>query len=185
MKKHINIILLILAISLGLFSCSQSKIKENKAKKLALKELKTQMNDWQSYESVSWGKLDTMCNQPPLSNKFFFSYLKKDFSYKFDSLALADSLKKIPQTDKRYNIINDSINHIKMLLSKNDKSGWSYLYKNYLVGYRIEHTFRGNNGYGGKVINKVEFFFDKDLTKVIKIDDPNNPDEEDGKFIYH
>ncbi len=112
MKKHINIILLILAISLGLFSCSQSKIKENKAKKLALKELKTQMNDWKSYESVSWGKLDTMCNQPPLSNNFFFSYLKKDFSYKFDSLALADSLKKIPQTDKRYNIINDSINQL-------------------------------------------------------------------------
>ncbi len=162
MKRHINIILLILAISLGLVSCS----KEYKAKKLALKELKNTMNDWKSYESVSWGRLDTLYNLPDLDNKVCRSYIISSLGLAMDSIHFVDSLKNIPITDKRYAIVKDSINTIHTKRFKVEKRYDNYLYKYFFIGYKIKHTFRGNNGYGGKVIGTMEFFFNKDLTKV-------------------
>lgn len=179
-----RLLLIITCIIFIISSCTQEKIKEDKAKRLAIHELKISMNDWKSYESVSWGKLDTVCNQPPFSNKVYSDFIVKMFTYKLDSLKLSDSLKAISKTDKKYGTIIDSINHIKICISNTDKLCWEYLSKYYLVGYRIKHSFRGNNGYGAKVLNTVQFFFDKSLTKVTKTETLNNLENND-KYIYH
>ncbi len=165
MKNHINIFILMLVISLGFISCS----KEYKAKHLALKELKDTLNDWESYESVSWGNLDTLKTSPSAD-------LKLDsliYSFNLVSALVEDCRQKTNEAvtegdnyraNKTY---NTSMKLMKILGTITDSITLEgKRFKPKFIGYKMKHSFRNNNEFGGKVLKHVEFFFNKSLTKV-------------------
>ena len=42
-------------------------------------------------------------------------------------------------------------------------------YKGDFIGFKTELTFRGNNSFGGKVLNKVRVKTNKDITEIVDI----------------
>jgi hypothetical protein len=92
-------------ILLLLFLCSCSN-REDQAKKLIKNELSTTMNDYNSYEGVEFGKLDSTFSD----------------NHKF-------------------------------------------------TGYQLRHKFRGKNALGGVILNHYSYYFDVNLTKIIRTQD--------------
>lgn len=82
MKK---IILLICAIT-ALCSCGESSNQnEKKVREVVEEKLKTEMNDWSSYEFVSLEVLDTIkyIDNINYRKKYFKEIIKKRLTYKF------------------------------------------------------------------------------------------------------
>jgi hypothetical protein len=137
-------------LALALFYACAEKTKEDKAKESIEKYLKVSMNDWDSYEFVDIGYLDSvfLVNNKKISNI--------DFSYQYRQDSLMNAIE------------------LEMALEKNDQEEVAY-YKNILdslvtnkfnkefIGWETNFTFRGNNKLGAKVINTIKVQLDKNF----------------------
>lgn len=158
-------ILLLSLIALVAFSCSP----ESKARSLIEKNLKKTMNDWKSYEFIEMAPLkeyytiftDTEEGKN-LSQKMRHSETrlsKLQIDVNFPSL----------HSKKRYKEIIDSIPIYKQILedTKKEYEPKEKNFKGTPIGYYTIFKFRGKNNFGGYVIDKYIFYFDKDLTKIV------------------
>jgi len=124
--------------------CSPSN--EKKAQKLIAAELKQSLNDYSSYESVSYGTLDSV-----------FNSLLEDTVYFSKKMDLERYQVLVPIEPK----YQDSINALKPYVDSVEQA-----FKPKLVGWRMSHKFRSNNALGAKVLGEYLFFFDTELTKI-------------------
>ena len=156
---------LILLIFVGVcFSCTPSP--EKKAQELIKTNLSKTMQDWNSYEAVEFGKLDSTFTTFQDDKKWKGYYLYQQlFEGKSDRLhKLADSeenpKKKIQILDSALNALSVSERYLDSLhaFQKNFKGEFN--------GWKMIHTYRGNNSLGAKIIAKTVFYFDKDITGV-------------------
>lgn len=171
MKK----LLYCLIVGLAFVSCNTSP--EDNAKKLIKNHLHETLHDEKSYESVSYGKLDSVYTTIfdddlyVVSNAKFLSYSDKfdsemkDFdlysdmysqSYRNKAILAYNNATKYLDSIKLYGTISDSI-----------KNNFTPAFK----GWSMKHSYRANNASGNKTIGHFRFYFDKDITEIIDTKD--------------
>ena len=157
----------ILLIASMALICSCSKSNEDKAKELIESKLKLTMNDWSSYESVEYGKLDsTIYSYNDIYGVVYdakFESLKSDHKY---------FLEMWEDGNKAYEDSSElCIKKMKLLLREQEDSMKSFKPK--FDGWKLRHTYRGKNAVGAVIINTTIFYFDKDISKVTKMKEEN------------
>ena len=153
-----------LCIILLLFSCSKSP--EEMAQSLIQDHLKNTMKDWSSYESVKFGSLDSAFTiyadtQEAILEMRKIDSVKKivnDFQDKSNGDVCAALKVQLLDSAIYYNDV------AKKLFDEYSRKLNSF--KGAFDGWKMEHTFRGNNSYGAKTIGVVLFYFDKNITKI-------------------
>ncbi len=166
MKKIIVLILLFSA-------CVRSP--QDKAKALIDHELRTTLHDYKSYEPVEFGKWDssyTIVADFPAYQDLFEKYnsskketeeaLKKMELYVGSIYSRAEFqlwTKRSNQSIKDMGIYNHSMDSI------NKK------FKPEFNGWHIKHSFRAKSLAGNLGIHHYDYYFDKDISKIIKKED--------------
>ena len=194
MKK---VILLFALLPILIVSCEQTK--EAKAEKIIKKYLKQTMDDYGSYTPMNYSELIiTMTKwklpielKPELTELIEIAKrINQQFGYKIELTQNADYyIERI-----NANHIIDEINKYTEEKYKKhtteefrnklyeEKKIWlefkhyqNIIYaskKNFqpeFIGWKMTHKFRAKNRMGGTELNEIEFQFDKDITKVIKV----------------
>jgi len=180
MKKIILLALLLLALLLLAVTSICAQTKTEKAKTTIRKELKNRIGDYNSYSPISYSKLDSL-----------FSSIEDFPPYELTLQYLIEACEKITFT-KEISLTTDVKPLIEKLESELKSSGSSELrkillqlmefdlwqgklyesielFKPEFIGYKIAHSYRAKNKYGGTEIYNYEFHLDKDITKVIKV----------------
>ena len=179
-------IILIMALPM-LWGCSQSQ--ESKAQKLVKQHLKETLNDYDSYTSVSYSKLDSLKTEWRLPEEL-----------REDSKGLRETAEKLNALG--YNItthenVNERLKEIDIViaydirtkdpdidLDKSKKQLWLE-YKQHqdvikdsynkfvpqFTGWKITHTYRAKNKYNATILVSQEFSFDKDITQITDVQD--------------
>lgn len=171
MKK----LLFTLIVSSLLVSCESTP--EDKAKELIKNHLHETLHDEKSYESVSYGGLDSvyttvidndtyvLSSEKYLTYKDKFDSEMKDFdlysdmysqSYKNKAIRAYNNAREYLDSLTLYGTISDSIQ--KQFIP--EFKGWS-----------MNHSYRANNASGNKVIGHFRFYFDKEISKIIETKD--------------
>lgn len=155
---------LILSVCAIFAFCSCGKSNEEKAQELIKANLKETMKDWDSYEPVSFSKMDstfTEYKDLPEAAKIEMKIAK--LQMESDSIrSLAKSANKGSEqlfnqalAKVREAIKLDSIYNINKDIYTGNFNGWQMI-----------HKYRGNNSYGAKDLATTVFYFDKDATKI-------------------
>lgn len=157
--------ILLFIIAFAFVGCTSP---EKKAQKLIKEYLKTSMLDWESYEPVSFGQLDSVLTTP-LDNEVYYAALLKEsrFSSDFDTAKIHFDI-YIGLDDKRASeelanmkIYADSMEYYSHIMDNIESE-----FTPTLKGWSMTHTFRGNNALGNKTISTHRFYFDIPLTEL-------------------
>ncbi|MCR8560111.1 hypothetical protein KXD93_20840 [Mucilaginibacter sp. BJC16-A38] len=159
---------IVLVLFVLLSSCSFSD--QDRAESLVKDYLKKTLNDPDSYESVSFGKLepnyDTFISSSPEGKRLEKTenqldsiatiYRTKADSISTYSLGNTTLLNEYTALSKSFRRKGDSVGQIIEVKEKN--------YQGPLIGYTITHTFRAKNGFGALELNTKDFMLDSKLT---------------------
>ncbi len=162
---------LLLLILIGVSSCKISP--EDKAKKLITENLKHSLHDFKSYEPVEYGKLDSTysdCSETP-------EYIKadkkgKEFTAQMDDYAesskfgLAVGTIKYSEYKKQLTEYHDSA-----LFYLNIKQKMMDTSIERFVGWHMIHSLRAKNLMGSTAIHHYRYFFNIQLSELIKSED--------------
>lgn len=165
MKK----LFLSLIVSIAFFSCSKSP--EKKAESLIKDNMKEILKDPSSYEAISFSKLDTLwldyyetaeakrlnriANEAKATAELMSSYCS--LAYSEGKLKEGDVYRDSMRIYS--NIAIEALaNHVKNLEN----------YKGEFVGWFITHKYRAKNGFGALDVFEKNFYFDKELTKIVE-----------------
>lgn len=155
----------IAGLTLVLLICSCSKSKDQKAKDLIVDHLKISMNDYNSYQSIDFSKLDStvttyMSSQSAKEKVSIVNSIKDSVEELQRQLLYSEDI------DKRRHIIKllDSSSAILTTMQKENN-----YFKPQFNGYAMSHSFRGKNSFGALVLNVDTFYFDKTLSKIVAI----------------
>lgn len=175
MKRLILTTIALTGLMGAFIGCKRNPQKQ--AEYLIKKQLEVSLHDFSSYESVQFGSLDSTFSQV------------EDLEEFQEAVLLAKELKKqgLDKVDdaKRYGeyglyreqaqyareaayLLDSAMFYIKKCLEMDS------LFRPEFIGWQITHSFRANNASGNKIINHRIFYFDKDLTTIVK-------DEDNGK----
>lgn len=179
MKKLLSLGVFI--ISIVLVSCTSN---EKKAQNLIENHLKETLHDWSSYESVSFGSLDstftTLLDNPVYKEQFitYMAYkelveekLKEEKNYRDMHSDWAISMRRKLLSESQYYL--DSVIYYEPLLAEAAKS-----FIPEFKGWEMRHSFRANNAGGNKVIGHYRYYFDKDITKIVDSEDASEKDKD-------
>ena len=153
MKKIILAITLLLVVS-----CTKSP--EDQAKKNITEYLKKNMDDPSSYESVEFGKLDTL-HSAFNESKEGIALRNEDAKLELKMDDLSKELDTNPQSInrlKQIQVTSDSIT--KRRREINDVQLKNANYKGDFVGFNMTHKFRGKNKLGAVILNEKRFLLD-------------------------
>ena len=180
MKVNLLATLSLIGLVFAITSCTQSPQKQ--AENLVKKQLETSLHDMNSYESVEFGTLDSAFSQVEDLEEY------KNYSEKIEELKAKASEKK--EYAEEYNmfglqaerakcakeavqLLSDAMHYLKKCQELDS------LFVPKFIGWRLEHTFRANNPEGHKVISHRVYYFDKDLTKIVRDEDNSKRDDEE------
>lgn len=172
MKKFLLTAIAIVGVVLAFSGCRQSPQKQ--AEYIVKKQLEVSLHDFSSYESVLFGSLDSTFSQVEDLEEYNTSFSKaKDLKEK--GLEKGKDAERygefgLYEEQARYAreaacLLDSAMYHIKKCQELDS------LFTPEFVGWQITHTFRAKNASGNKIINHRIFYFDKDLTKIIKDED--------------
>lgn len=168
----------LLFASLILVACSTP---EKRAKNLIVTQLKETLHDWDSYESVKFGSLDSVYTTPfddpsykVIVDDFFEAAskvhtTKEDYDryerlgYLFHSEKM-DALTKWGSAMKTAEDLKSKMDSIEQIFVPEFK-GWS-----------MTHSFRCNNAGGHKTIHHYQYHFNKDLSTITENEDIGEKD---------
>lgn len=165
--KKIIYSLLILLITI---SCTESN--EDKAKKLIRNDLKLSLHDEKSYESVSFGSLDSVFTD------FSDDLLILNYFLKYESFKdiVEKGIKDMeiykgmisPGYKVRFNIAKkestEGLDSMKFYAAKMDSLKMIFVPE--FKGWSMNHSYRANNSSGNKIIEHYRYNFNKELTRV-------------------
>ena len=159
--------LLILTISAFLLAgCQQSK--EEKMQALIEAKLQQTMKDWSSYEFVNMSQVDSAFT----SFKFSEECKKQRMKILAAMNRTSDMKKKLANCKKsEESLLKDSVTYLSKVedeLSKELKE-MEREYKGDFIGFKADLTFRGNNSFGGKVLNKVRVMTNKEISEIVEM----------------
>lgn len=160
----------LLACVMAFAGCSTP---EKQAKKLIVEHLKNSLHDYDSYESVQFGSLDSvfttllddstftkvftkrLAHQKLRNNMFDKAEQWKDINKKLYDFYLEHEALQQDTVQYYYNI-EDSI--------KNN-------FIPQFTGYAMQHSFRANNVNGNKILTHKVYIFNKEITQVVNSED--------------
>ena len=183
-------IILIMALPM-LWGCSQSQ--ESKAQKLVKQHLKETLNDYDSYTSVSYSKLDSLKTKWRLPeelretskslretvdklNSSGYKNVKTDADAGTRAKELDETLKymiKVNDPDKelakemenRMQLWNE-LKHYQDIIKESKEK-----FVPQFTGWKITHTYRAKNKYNATILVSQEFSIDKDITQITDVQD--------------
>lgn len=170
MKKLLLVLLLVLI-------CTSCNSPEDKAKSLIKESLKESLHDWSSYESVKFGPLDSVYTKIE-DNSYYIECCTKLLLYNqkceeaLSEIKIYDDLYSYWASNNRSRLLADAKEYLdtvnkyqpicKQLIDdfKPEFSGW-----------KMQHSYRANNAAGNKVIGHYMYYFNKDITEIVKQED--------------
>lgn len=169
-----------LATVLLVAGCS-TQPPEDKAKKLITEHLFKTLHDYKSYESVDYGKLDTLYSS--VSNDSLYKFYAKKFDEFYDvSKESADQMKiyvGLYSYNRLYNLYKersflaqDSMKYFLTKLTERDS-----LFKPTFVGWKMNHSYRAKSLGGNLGIHHYSYHFNKDFTEVLDYIDIGENDD--------
>lgn len=159
MKKTI-----LFLISTTIIACSKSP--EQVAQKNISEFIKTKSDDPKSYESVKFGKLDTIYS--PFSESLEGKKLQKKIE-EYDSVQnnyyfKMDEAKTVAEINEYSSLGQKALKQKDSVISDLDLK--SSTYKGNIIGFSMKHTFRAKNKMGALVLNDCTAILD--LEKNVK-----------------
>ncbi|WP_306505907.1 hypothetical protein [Alistipes ihumii] len=164
----------------ALVGCSNP---EKQAKKLVRQQLKETLHDWNSYESVKFGTLDsvytTVFDNPEykiMSDEFI--ELVNEMGSAMDDYKRYRNMGYLFASERKaaYDRMTEYNNICEPLKFKMDSI------KNIFVpefkGWSIDHSFRANNLAGHKGIHHERYYFDKEITQIVDSEDIGEDSDE-------
>lgn len=165
--------LFVLFIAILLSSCNSP---EDKAKSLIKQNLKESLHDWDSYESVKFGTMDSSFfsiydNPNYIGAINRYHSLKKEYKdseaefwiYKGES----DWAKNGRQNsiDNNFRLLDSMKLYSQIMIGIEEK------FKPDFNGWKMQHSYRSNNALGNKIISHYIYYFNKDITEIVKQED--------------
>lgn len=168
-------ILLILLVSVSFYGCSFSK--ESKAKKLIKANLKETLHDWDSYESVKFGKLDSVFTSIENDTGYVYSLSKLlEFKNLFDENVKDSELYSgmyssyyVAKYSQSVSDMRSNLDSMKVYKAMADSISDNF--KSTFNGFEMNHSYRAKNASGNKIIGHFVFYFDKEIKEIIKSED--------------
>lgn len=148
---------------------------EKKAENACKKYLNETLHDFKSYESVSWGSLDSSYTVADSSDEiknleYEFNIIKNDLQKRLDSMQIyGDAWRAIGEFKWRLDFAiakKDEMQKINNMIDSITKN-----WKPEFNGYKIKHTFRSKTLSGNYKISHYVFYLNKELDKVIGQED--------------
>ena len=156
-------------MSLLMACASCSKSSENQAQENIQEFITKKMDDPKSYESVNFGKLDSLFSPFEDSKEGITLKLEdENLSKRLDELSnqidVAKSIPELQKIQEEDNIITARRSKlVDIILEKSLK------YKGEFVGFKIKHSFRGKNKMGALILDSCTVVLDKNLkVKLVK-----------------
>lgn len=151
------------------FSCNPSN--EKRAKDIIDHQLQVSLHDYDSYESVEFGTLDsTFSSVSDLSE--YNNAISKAENFKEQGKSKIEDANLYGQFESMYRkqieyardgkALLDSAMYYLKIAEKIDST-----FVPEFVGWEMTHTFRANNANGNKVIAHRKFYFDKEISRII------------------
>lgn len=157
-------------MALLVLGCSPSN--EKKAQKLIGERLKETLHDYDSYESVKFGELDSVFSIVMDDSIYLSMKVKYDVFMEFTNEALKDAENYSGMYSSYYNQkFNIAIGKAQRYIdsAKIYEPLLDSIKKNFVPyhkGWSMKHSFRSNNAMGNKTIGHFLYFFDKELTTI-------------------
>lgn len=159
-----------------LFLTSCQKSNEDIAKELIKQSLKENLDDWNSYESVSYGALDSVFSLMETDStindvELVLKRLERSFGISSSMLSMwkEDTVRYAQAYNEeflKWSSLNDSVSYYKTLV-ENLKSNYQPRFE----GFVMMHKFRANNENGVKQIFGMNFYIDSTLNKVVDVNE--------------
>lgn len=156
------------------FSCE--KASEDKAKVVIKQYLKENLNDWDSYEPISFSSLDSIFSVMEIDPDIIAAESKlKLFDQPFSlSTSMLDTWKEdtvkyakaYKEELSNWNKLNDSVFYYKSIVDSLKSN-----YQPKFEGFIIRHKYRANNENGVKQLYDVNFYLDILLSSVVDSDE--------------
>lgn len=172
MNRSFFFAVLLFGASLIVLSCGQ----DQKAKKLIREEFKETLNDYKSYEPVSYGALTPIYRQDKevamtpqqklqsaqddystwikLSEEYKKEYGEESQKFKESLEVLALIKERISEAEQEDSIVEEKPKEV--------------------IGWTMEHKYRARVPAGGYKLSITQFVFDKNMTMVISTKDLND-----------
>lgn len=180
MKNYLLAKLAIISLILTTYSCKQNPQKQ--AEGLIKKQLETSLHDIDSYESVEFGTLDSAFSQVENLEEYKeVVFWEEKYKHKCTvALNNAETYEEIGLYDTQSRYIKEAETLLDSL-KKYERRHFELdsLFTPKFIGWRLEHTFRANNPEGHKVISHRVYYFDKDLTKIVRDEDNSKRESEE------
>jgi len=150
---------------------------EYKAKKTIEKYLSERLHDWKSYESVSFGEIDSLFQMMPDDPFYKIAEYKKSEYIDLVNKSLDEfDLYKDIYSDysfRKQGIILDEAKIYRDSALKYTAYVDSFMveFEPYFIGWKVDHSYRANNAGGNKVIGHYRFHLDEKLENVIEVID--------------
>lgn len=164
MKKTLTLLAM---MALVMLSCGSP---EKDAQKLIKDFFKTNIDNPSSYEAVEFGTLDSV-----------FTTLEDNADYRTakhnhrmcmidvdGNQTLADDCRVYGEYDKAIEYLKkaeEALNKSQEYTQQMDKIRKSF--KPQFNGWKMSHSFRCENAFGAVVLNEMDVYFDKDITKIV------------------
>lgn len=166
--KHL---ICILFTTLLIFSCDKSN--EDKAQDVVKQNLKENMNDWNSYESVAFSSLDSAFSVMEIDPEIVMAEetlnsFNKPFAISTSMLDIwkEDTMKYAEAYEgelSNWKMLNDSVSFYKSMIDSLKSN-----YKPKFEGFVMTHKFRANNENGAKRLYEITFYIDTLLLRVVE-----------------
>lgn len=165
MKKLLFILCII-----GLFSCKETQ--EEKAQSLVENYLKENLKDPSSYESVSFGVIDSTFTNVEDEPEFKRLDIAKGLLDKVDEAQLKVKMSYTYSLNERMKFQDEADMYLDSAkIIKAEVDSFVENYKPSFNGYLIKHKYRAKNGFGALDLTEQIFLIDKDQSKIIGVID--------------
>lgn len=172
MKKLLLKMIALIGLVVAFSGCKQSP--QERAEYIVRKQLEVSLHDFDSYENVQFGTLDSTFSQVEDFKEYQTSFsLAKELNEK--GIEKIEDAKRysefgLYQEQGRYaregkQLLDSAMYHIKKCEELDS------LFTPEFIGWQITHSFRANNASGNKIIVHRTFYFDKDLTRIVRDED--------------
>lgn len=170
MRKSLLSLFLLFSLFLG----TSAQTREEKAKALIRTEFKNNMNDYGSYQPVSYSKLDSLFSSPFEDEKFIKLWIDPviealedlnmpSLKVTSDVTPIIEAVKEDPSKYKEGILPRLEI----FKLSQDLMYGMLDKYPTQFLGWKITHKYRAKNQYNATVLFEDEFRFNKEITEII------------------
>ena len=171
MKKNISVLI----CALFVIGCTTSN--ESKATKAIEKYLSERLHDWESYESVSIGDVDSTFQMEPeewdywtaKNNVEIYTDMALEKIRKYDSYEGLTSRYFLEERKYLMEDINwavDTVTYYKAVVDS-----FMLDFEPYFKGWEVDHSYRANNAMGNKTLGHYRFFFDEEFNEVTDVKD--------------